>query len=93
MIRPILDRVVLRRLEQQDKTPGGIIMPAVAQEKNLEALVVAAGPGKFVGESFVETTVKKGDKVLVGKFSGLELKYEDVDYVVVREEEIIAVIT
>lgn len=93
MIRPIGDRVLLKRVKAADKTPGGIYLPDSAQEKPLEAIVVATGPGKIVGSTFLETTVKVNDKVLVGKYSGTELTYEGTEYVVIREEEIIGVLS
>lgn len=92
MIRPIGDRVLLQRVAVADKTPGGLFIPTNAQEKPLEAIVVAVGPGKVVGSRFAETTVKVNDRVLVGKYSGTELTYDGKDYVVIHEEEIIGIL-
>lgn len=92
MIRPIGDRVVLRRAKSEEKSPGGIILPSNAQEKSLEAIVIAVGPGKLVGTTFVEPIVKKNDRVLVGKYTGLELTFEGVEYLIVREEDIIGIL-
>lgn len=92
MIRPIGDRVLLRREAVAEKTPGGLFIPTNAQEKPLEAVVVAVGPGKMVGSTFLPSTVKVEDRVLVGKYSGTELTYEGTEYVVIREEEIIGIL-
>jgi chaperonin GroES len=89
-ISPLYDRVLLKRLEEKETKKGGIIIPDTAKEKPLEAEVVEIGKGRIEGEKVVPLEVKKGDRVLVGKFSGTEVNIDDVEYVIVREEEILA---
>lgn len=92
-IRPLHDRVLLKRLDEEKTSPGGIVIPDSAKEKPTTAEVVAVGPGKSLDNGEVRpTTVKAGDKVLVGKYAGTELKLEGVDYVVLREDEILGVL-
>lgn len=86
---PLYDRVLLRRLEEQKVKKGGIIIPDTAKEKPQEAEVVEAGKGRIEEGKIVPLEVKKGDKVLIGKFSGTEVTIDDVEYVIVREEEIL----
>jgi chaperonin GroES len=93
-IRPLHDRVLVKRLEQEEVKRGGIIIPDTAKEKPQEAEVVAVGPGKVNDDGKrVPTEVKAGDRVLIGKYSGSDIKLEDEDYVIVREDEILAVVT
>jgi chaperonin GroES len=89
-ISPLYDRVLLKRLEEKETKKGGIIIPDTAKEKPLEAEVVEVGKGRLEGDKVVPLEVKKGDRVLVGKFSGTEVNIGDVEYVIVREEEILA---
>ncbi len=91
---PLHDRVLLKRLEEQEVKKGGIIIPDTAKEKPLEAEVIAVGKGRVTEDGkVVPLDVKKGDKVLIGKFSGTEVTIGDVEHVIVREEEILAKIT
>ena len=91
---PLHDRVLLKRLEEKEVTKGGIIIPDTAKEKPLEAEVIAAGKGRVTEDGkVIPLDVKKGDKVLIGKFSGTEVTIGDVEHVIVREEEILAKIT
>lgn len=90
---PLYDRVLLKRLEEQEVKKGGIIIPDTAKEKPLEAEVIAVGKGRFEGENLIPLEVKKGDKVLIGKFSGTEVTIEGEELVIVREEEILAKIS
>ncbi len=92
-ITPLSDRVLLKRLDPAETVRGGIIIPDTAKEKPMEAEVVAAGAGKFndKGER-VPMTVKPGQKVLIGKYSGTEVKLDGVDHVIVREDEILAIL-
>jgi len=93
-VTPLYDRVLLKRLEEQEVKKGGIIIPDTAKEKPQEAEVIAVGKGKVLeGGKVVPLEVKKGDKVLIGKFSGTEITIDDVEQVIVREEEILAKIT
>ncbi len=92
-IRPLHDRVVVKRLEQGETVRGGIIIPDTAKEKPQEAEVVAVGPGKINDDGKRSPMdVKAGDVVLIGKYSGSEIKIDDEEYTIVREDEILAVI-
>ena len=92
-IRPLHDRVLIKRLELEEQVRGGIIIPDTAKEKPQEAEVVAVGSGKLNDDgSRAPMDVKPGDRVLIGKYSGSEVKVEDNDYVIVREDEILAVL-
>jgi len=92
-IRPLGDRVVVKRLEEEQKTRGGIIVPDTAKEKPQQAEVVAVGPGRISEEGKrVPPDVKKGDKVLFGKYSGSEITVGDEELLILREEDILAII-
>lgn len=92
-IRPLHDRVLVKRVEQEEQVRGGIIIPDTAKEKPQEAEVVAVGPGKVMEDgSRGAMDVKAGDRVLVGKYSGSEIKLDGQDYVILREDEILAVV-
>ena len=92
-LKPLSDRVVVEPAPAEDKSAGGIILPDTAQEKPQQGLVVAAGPGKVSDSgSLVKMTVKKGDKVLYGKYSGSEVTFDGVEYVIMRESDILAVL-
>jgi chaperonin GroES len=92
-IKPLYDRVLLKRSEPAETVKGGIIIPDTAKEKPMEAEVVAVGDGKFSdkGER-LPMSVKAGNKVLIGKYTGTEVKIEGVDHVIVREDEILAIL-
>ena len=92
-IRPLQDRVLLRRVEEEEKTAGGIIIPDTAKEKPQEAEVVAVGPGRIEEGKHVSLEVKKGDKVLIGKYSGTEVKLDGEEHLILREEDILAVLS
>jgi chaperonin GroES len=92
-IRPLHDRVVVKRLEQTEQVRGGIIIPDTAKEKPQEAEVIAVGPGKLNEDGKrAPMDVKKGDRVLIGKYSGSDIKIEEEELVIVREDEILAVL-
>ncbi len=92
-IRPLHDRVVVRRQEEERTTAGGIVLPDSATEKPAEGEIVAVGNGKITDSGDVRPLdVKVGDKVLFGKYSGTEVKVDDEDLLVMREEDIMAVI-
>ena len=92
-VRPLYDRVLLRRLDAANEVRGGIIIPDTAKEKPLEAEVVSVGDGKRLDDgSHAPMAVKAGDKVLIGKYSGTEIKLDDVEYLILREDEILGVI-
>jgi chaperonin GroES len=93
-IRPLHDRVLIKRLESDDEqVRGGIIIPDTAKEKPQEAEVIAVGPGKIQDSGERQAMdVKAGDRILVGKYSGSDIKIDDEDYVILREDEILAVV-
>ena len=91
--RPLHDRVVIRRVEEEAKTKGGIIIPDTAKEKPQEGKVVALGTGKIDDNGKkVDFTVKKGDKVLISKYGGTEIKIDDENYLIMREDDILGII-
>jgi chaperonin GroES len=93
-IRPLHDRVLVKRVEQEEQVRGGIIIPDTAKEKPQEAEVVAVGPGKLSDDGKRSPMdVKEGDRVLMGKYSGSEIKIDGNDYVILREDEILAVVS
>ncbi len=93
-IQPLADRVLVKRLEDsEEQKVGGIIIPDTAKEKPQEAQVVAIGPGRLEEGKRVAPEVKKGDKVLIGKYSGTEVKLDGEEHLILREEEILAVIS
>jgi len=93
-IRPLHDRVLAKRIEEGEQVRGGIIIPDTAKEKPQEAEIIAVGPGKVQEDGKrAPMDVKAGDKVLIGKYSGSEIKIDDQDYVILREDEILAVVS
>jgi chaperonin GroES len=91
--KPLQDRVVIKRLEEQEKTKGGIIIPDAAKEKPQEGRVVAVGSGKMTEKGQrVPPEVKVGDKILFGKYSGTDIKIDDEEHLILREEDILAII-
>ena len=91
--KPLHDRVLIEVLDSSENTAGGIIIPDTAQEKPQQGTVVAAGPGKVSDSgNTVAMEVKKGDKVLYGKYSGTEFSYEGTEYLIMRESDILAVL-
>ena len=92
-IRPLHDRVIVQRVEQEEKTAGGIIIPGTAQEKPMEGLVIATGSGTRDEQGKLHPLdVKAGDRVLFGKWSGTEIKLDGKDYLVMKESDIMGVI-
>ena len=92
-LNPLADRVVVKPAEAEEKTKGGIILPDTAKEKPVEGTVVAAGPGKVADNGqLVNMTVKVGDKVLYGKYSGTEVTIDSVEYLIMRESDIFAIV-
>ena len=90
-IFPLYDRVLLKRIEEQEVRKSGIIIPDSAKEKPQEAEVIAAGKGRVNDEGkLIPLEVKKGDKVLIGKYSGTEVTIDGVEHIILREEEILA---
>jgi len=92
-IRPLQDRVIIKRVKEEEKSKGGIIIPDTAKEKPIEGKVIAVGPGKVLEDGTVrKLDVKAGDTVLFGKYSGTEVKIDGEDHLIVREDDILGVI-
>lgn len=91
-IRPLGDRVVIKRLEAEETTKSGIVLPGSAKEKPQEAEVVAVGPGGVVDGKEIKMEVKAGDKVLFSKYSGTEVKMDGEEYTILRQNDILAVV-
>jgi chaperonin GroES len=92
-IRPLHDRILVERLEEQEQMRGGIIIPDTAKEKPQEGKVIAVGTGKVTDDGKrLGLDVKVGDKILFGKYSGSEVKVDDKDYLIMREEDILAIL-
>ena len=92
-IRPLHDRIIVKRLAEEEKTKGGIIIPDTAKEKPLEGSVIAVGHGRILEDGKVRPMdVKKGDKVLFGKYAGTEIKIDSEEHLILREEDILAVL-
>jgi len=92
-IRPLQDRVIVKRIEEEEKTKGGIIIPDTAKEKPMEGKVIAVGKGKVMDDGKVHPLdVKAGDRVLFGKYSGTEVKIDGEEHLIMREDDILGVI-
>jgi chaperonin GroES len=92
-IRPLHDRLLVERLEEKEVKKGGIIIPDTAKEKPQEAKVIAVGDGKVTDEGKkIPLDVKAGDKILFGKYSGSEVKIDDKEYLIMREEDVLAIL-
>jgi len=92
-VKPLHDRVIVKRIEGDDKTKGGIIIPDTAKEKPMEGLIEAVGDGKILEDGkVIPLQVKVGDKVLFGKYAGTEIKIEGSEFLIMREDDIIAIV-
>ena len=92
-IRPLYDRILVKRLEEQTKTAGGLYIPDTAKEKPLEALVVAVGNGKLQEDgSLRKLEVKAGDKILFSKYSGSDIKIDGAEHLILREDDVLAIL-
>jgi chaperonin GroES len=92
-IRPLHDRILVKRLEEEQKTKGGIIIPDTAKEKPMEGEVVAVGKGKIAEDGkVIKLDVAAGDKILFSKYGGTEVKIDGVDYLIMREDDILGII-
>ena len=92
-VRPLLDRVIVKRIEErEERSTGGIIIPDTAKEKPQEGLVVAVGPGRREDGKVLAPDVKKGDRVLFGKYTGSEIKLDGEEHLILREEDILGVV-
>jgi len=90
-IRPLADRVVVKPLEEMEMKKGSIIIPDTAKERPMQGEVIEVGPGKTEDGKKIEMEVKKGDRVLYGKYSGTEVTIDDIEYLIMRESDILAV--
>jgi chaperonin GroES len=92
-IRPLQDRVIVKRFEEEGKTKGGIIIPDTAKEKPVEGIVVAVGKGKTAEDGkLIKPDVKAGDRILFTKYSGTEVKIDGVEHLIMREDDIVGII-
>jgi len=91
-IKPLADRVVVRPLEAEEKTKGGLYVPDTAKERPQQGEVVAVGPGRTEDGKKIAPEVKVGDKILYGKYSGTEVTYDGVEYLIMRESDIFAIL-
>ena len=92
-IRPLQDRVIVKRLEEEAKTKGGIIIPDTAKEKPMEGLVVSVGKGKTADDGkLIKPDVKAGDRILFGKYSGTEVKIDGEELLIMREDDILGIL-
>ena len=92
-IRPLQDRVIVKRLEEEAKTKGGIIIPDTAKEKPVEGIVIAVGKGKTAEDGkLIKLDVKAGDRILFGKYAGTEVKIDGEEHLIMREDDILGII-
>lgn len=92
-IRPLFDRIIVKRIVEQETTKGGIIIPDSAKEKPIEGKVIAVGNGKLMDNGkILPLDVKEGDRILFGKYSGTEIKIEGEEHLILREDEVLAII-
>ncbi len=91
-LQPLADRVVLKQLVAEETTKSGLVVPGQAKEKPQQAEVVAVGPGGMVDGNEVEMHVKPGDQVIFSKYSGTEVKIDDIEYVIVKQSDILAIV-
>lgn len=91
-VKPLYDRILVRRVEEKEQVRGGIIIPDTAKEKPMEGKVIAVGAGKVEKGERRPLEVKVGDRVLVGKYAGTEIKIDDVEHIIVREDEVLGII-
>ncbi len=92
-IKPLYDRLVVKRLAEEEKTAGGIIIPDAAKEKPAEGEVLAVGSGKLLDDGKIRSLdVKVGDRVLFGKYSGSEVKLDGVEHIILREDEVLGIV-
>ncbi len=92
-VRPLADRILVKRVEEETKTAGGILIPDNAKEKPMEASVVAVGSGKILSDGKVRPMeIKVGDRVLFSKYSGTEIKLDGVEHLILREDDILGII-
>jgi len=92
-VRPLADRILVRRIEEQETKRGGIIIPDTAKEKPQEGEVIAVGPGRLTEDGKrIAMEVKKGDRVLIGKYSGTDVKIDGIEFIILREEDVLGIL-
>ena len=92
-LKPLADRIVVKRLEAQDKTKSGLVLPDSAKEKPQEGKVIAVGSGRLLDDGSIKSLeIKNGDRILYGKYSGTEVSLEGEEYLILREEDVLAVV-
>jgi chaperonin GroES len=91
-LKPLGDRLIVKALKSEDKTKGGIVLPDSAKEKSQQAKVIAVGSGKVIGDKIVPLEVKKGNKILFGRYSGDEVKVGVEEYLIIKESDVLAII-
>ncbi len=92
-LKPLGDRLIVKRQDAQEKTKSGLVLPDTAKEKPQEGKVIAVGPGKLLDDGSVKSLeVKSGDKVLYGKYSGTEVRVQEEDYLILREDDVLAIV-
>ena len=92
-LKPLGDRLIVKRQDAQEKTKSGLVLPDTAKEKPQEGKVIAVGPGKLLDDGSVKSLeVKNGDKVLYGKYSGTEVRVQEEDYLILREDDVLAIV-
>ena len=92
-IRPLQDRIIVKRIEEEDKTKGGIIIPDTAKEKPMEGEVIAAGTGKILENGKKQPLeVKAGDRILFGKYAGTDVKIDGIEHLIMKEDDILGII-
>ena len=92
MLKPLLDRVVVKMVESEETTKSGIILSSTAKEKPQIAEVIEVGPGKTVDGKLEKVYLKRGDKVVINKYSGTEVKYEGVEYIILKQDDVLAIV-
>jgi len=89
-VKPLNDRILVKRVEEEQRSAGGIIIPDTAKEKPMQARVIAVGPGRWEKDKRIPVDIKEGDLILIGKYTGTEIKINGEDHLIVREDEILA---
>jgi chaperonin GroES len=91
-VKPLNDRVIVQRIKEEEKTKSGLYIPDTSKEKPQEGFVISVGSGKYDKGQIVPLSIKPGNRILFGKYAGTEVKIKDVEYLIIREEEILAVL-
>jgi chaperonin GroES len=92
-LKPLHDRILIRRIQEKEQKRGGIIIPDTAKEKPMEGIVIAVGPGRITDEGKRRPLeVKTGDRVLVGKYAGTEVKLDDAEHVIIKEDDVLGIV-